>query len=471
MANFYTSNNVINAGVRWELLTSGEGNSSVSMSASKTATTSFYFRTLADVPNNADWETGAFTVYITIDTGFTEDFMDVRINRCNSGGTIQESSAYAGEQASTAGSKTFSIASKDWAAGNASDLLELQINIRVPGHSNRVYVISTGDTGDYLSSSITITVGASPITGTVTAAASVSGAMQAKGELVGTVTSAAIVSGAMQATGILTGSSVGVVTVSSLIVATGILIGASAGAVVVSGAIVATGTLSGSSIGAVIVTGVMVQPAGDISGTISAAAIVLGNLDARGALIGTVTIDTITGSALTGTGILVGYCVGASVVGGALTGTGNITVSIVGAAITGGVLTGTGNIVGSVIGAVVTGGVLTEILENALTGTVAAITLVGGVLTGTGNITVSVTGSAIVLGALIGRAPITGSVAGVTITGGVLTGVSENALTGTVIVITNVSAKLKKVGGKPVARIKRIMNYYYQPAHPAFKRI
>ena len=161
MANFYLSNNVIITDTRWELLTSAEGDSSVTCNIGNGETNSFFFRSTADVPNNADWETGGTTVYLTIDTGTSDINLRARINRCNSGGTIQESTDWTTAISATAGDKNISIASKDWTAGNAGDLFELELEMANVGKGGKVVVLSTGNASrDYIAASVTITAGA-----------------------------------------------------------------------------------------------------------------------------------------------------------------------------------------------------------------------------------------------------------------------------------------------------------------------
>lgn len=160
MANFYLSDNVITTDVRWELLTSAEGDSSVTCSIGNGATEQFYFRSTAGIPGNADWETGGTTVYLTIDTGTSDVNLRARINRCDSGGTIQESTDWTTAISATAGDKNISIASKDWAAGNLSDLFELQLEMANVGKGGKTIVLSTGNASrDYIDASISITAG------------------------------------------------------------------------------------------------------------------------------------------------------------------------------------------------------------------------------------------------------------------------------------------------------------------------
>jgi len=87
------------------------------------------FRTIADSPNNDDWETGAFTVLLKVVAyGQTPD-VNLRISRDNSSCVNQEYSSWA-TQASidSTGVYTFTVESKDWTSGDAGDRMSVVFN-------------------------------------------------------------------------------------------------------------------------------------------------------------------------------------------------------------------------------------------------------------------------------------------------------------------------------------------------------
>ena len=78
-------------------------------------------------PNNADWETGGITVKVRVTTANSNIHLKVQAERVNSagGGTGDQSAETAEQTLSATGVYTFSIASKNWSAGNCGDRLRI----------------------------------------------------------------------------------------------------------------------------------------------------------------------------------------------------------------------------------------------------------------------------------------------------------------------------------------------------------
>ena len=92
--------------------------------------TNYFFASLADGLNNADWETGAFTVKLNCiySSGNTSDW-DMQVKRYNAACISQEISAVSDKISNiTTGEKVFTITSKNWTAGTATDRMILTMN-------------------------------------------------------------------------------------------------------------------------------------------------------------------------------------------------------------------------------------------------------------------------------------------------------------------------------------------------------
>lgn len=92
------------------------------------ATTSI-FRTIANAPNNGDWETGGFTVKLKVVDYIETPNVIVKIGRENSSCANQEYATASSQiLIDSTGVYTFTIDSKDWAAGAAGDRMAVQFN-------------------------------------------------------------------------------------------------------------------------------------------------------------------------------------------------------------------------------------------------------------------------------------------------------------------------------------------------------
>ena len=88
-----------------------------------------YFRTVADVPNNADWETGGLTVKLKVVAQGETPQVKVRIVRENSSCVSQGTSDYSSRlDIDTVGIYTFTVASKDWSAGAVGDRMSVHFS-------------------------------------------------------------------------------------------------------------------------------------------------------------------------------------------------------------------------------------------------------------------------------------------------------------------------------------------------------
>ena len=129
---------------------------SITVAVAASATETSLGFTKPGTPNNSDWETAGITVEVNVTTANSNIQLDVRATRINSGGTVQESSAFAGEiQLGTTGVKTFNIPSTNWTAGNATDRLRIDYKFRNTDTKSRSVVIQTGTTNAEVITSIT----------------------------------------------------------------------------------------------------------------------------------------------------------------------------------------------------------------------------------------------------------------------------------------------------------------------------
>ena len=116
-----------------------------------------YLWTQTGSPNNADWETGGFTVLVNVTAlqTTTDLNLNVQVDRVFANGTVRESSATSTEQQlSSTGIKTFTIASKDWTAGTASDRLRLRYIFRNTKNVARTADISFENGDSYVNGSV-----------------------------------------------------------------------------------------------------------------------------------------------------------------------------------------------------------------------------------------------------------------------------------------------------------------------------
>jgi len=119
-----------------------------SISIAKGATEVSYAYTVAGIPNNADWTTGAATVKVNVTTAPASPYIALSMNleRINSAGTLQESATATAEQTiNAAGVYTFDIASKNWTAGAATDRIRLKYSFRnIKTNGALTVTLSTG---------------------------------------------------------------------------------------------------------------------------------------------------------------------------------------------------------------------------------------------------------------------------------------------------------------------------------------
>ncbi len=118
--------------------------------------------TLAGVPNNADWETGVITVEVNVTTADMGMQLSVKAQRLTSSCGFEEESLSADTQTlGSTGVHTFTISSKDWAAGAVGDRLRIVLRFFTTAHSGADVVIETGTTDCEIVT--VITEGAPPV--------------------------------------------------------------------------------------------------------------------------------------------------------------------------------------------------------------------------------------------------------------------------------------------------------------------
>lgn len=161
---FYLSsaNSDLNGGADFSknLTTTTNSASTLQMSIVKAATETQYAWTQAGVLNNADWETNGFTIRLNVTavSTSTDIHINVQVDRVFANGAVRESSATSTEQDITAaGLYTYSIASKDWAAGAASDRMRTRYIIRnSKTTAARTVDFSFNDINSYVITAVTI---------------------------------------------------------------------------------------------------------------------------------------------------------------------------------------------------------------------------------------------------------------------------------------------------------------------------
>jgi PKD repeat protein len=141
------------------LTTSTSTPSTLQMSIVKAATETQYAWTQAGIPNNADWETDGFTIRLNVTavSTSTDIHINVQVDRVFANGTVRESSATSTERDITAaGLYTYSIASKDWSAGTATDRMRVRYLIRNSKTSAaRTVDFSFNDINSYVITTVT----------------------------------------------------------------------------------------------------------------------------------------------------------------------------------------------------------------------------------------------------------------------------------------------------------------------------
>jgi len=103
----------------------------LSFTIAKAATETQYAFTRSGSPGLSEFPTGSIEVKVNVTTASADVYLSVNVHRINSAGTIQESAgATAEQQLSATGVYTFTTASKDWAAGNATDRIRVDFICR-----------------------------------------------------------------------------------------------------------------------------------------------------------------------------------------------------------------------------------------------------------------------------------------------------------------------------------------------------
>lgn len=129
-----------------------QSSSTITQSLGASATVTSYGFTRPGIPDNSDWSTGSIeiNVYVTVvNSGIT---LAVKANRINSSGVVQEStSTTAAQTLGTAGSYTFTIASKDWATGNSTDRLRIDYIFVNTRKNTQTVTLQTGTSNTLVS--------------------------------------------------------------------------------------------------------------------------------------------------------------------------------------------------------------------------------------------------------------------------------------------------------------------------------
>jgi len=114
-----------------ELARSLGAETTLSVPMAKGATETSYAWSTPDCPNNADWETGEIVVKVDVSTASADIYLSVNAVRVNAAGAAQESATATAEQSlASVAVYTFTIGSKDWTAGNATDRLRIDYIFR-----------------------------------------------------------------------------------------------------------------------------------------------------------------------------------------------------------------------------------------------------------------------------------------------------------------------------------------------------
>ncbi|MBI2098838.1 hypothetical protein HYT45_00275 [Candidatus Uhrbacteria bacterium] len=166
MASYYlkSKNSDLTGGADFtrEISADTEAAGSITIQVANGATEESIGYTKLHKPNNADWETGGITVKVNVTTANTNIFLSVYAARVLKDGSVQESTSVTAEQQlSSTGVKTFSISSKDWAAGNCDDRIKIAYRFRsAQSHGTAAsVVIETGTTNTEIATSISENAG------------------------------------------------------------------------------------------------------------------------------------------------------------------------------------------------------------------------------------------------------------------------------------------------------------------------
>jgi PKD repeat protein len=106
----------------YKLLTTTAGEDTLAISLAKSATETSFGYTDLGIPNNADWETGTFTVKVKVTNNNSYIYGSIRVDRISAAGATVESSTTTAEQSfASDATYTFTVASKNWTAGTIGD--------------------------------------------------------------------------------------------------------------------------------------------------------------------------------------------------------------------------------------------------------------------------------------------------------------------------------------------------------------
>lgn len=131
-----------------ELSSGTESANSVTARTAGGSTETSYAYTVANVPNNNDWNTGTITVEVNITTANSNVELSMSASRLDSAGSVQETSSATAEQnCGSTGVLNFTIPSTNWSAGACGDRLRINYIFReTAGMSPQDVIIETGTT-------------------------------------------------------------------------------------------------------------------------------------------------------------------------------------------------------------------------------------------------------------------------------------------------------------------------------------
>jgi hypothetical protein len=130
----------------YKLLTAVAGEATSSISIAKGATEESYGFVEPAIPNNADWDTGAFVVKVKVTAENSAVYGSIRVDRVSAAGALVESSTTTAEQQfSSIAVYTFNVTSKDWTAGTTGDRIRVAYIFRNTGNKSFTMSFNTSD--------------------------------------------------------------------------------------------------------------------------------------------------------------------------------------------------------------------------------------------------------------------------------------------------------------------------------------
>jgi len=128
------------------LSTGAETAGSITVEVAQVATEDSFGFPPPNVPYNAEWETGDWTVEVNVTTADKNMYGSVAIARVNSEGVQQEISDFAAEQSlQLVGVKTFSFTNLSWSSGALGDRIKVVYRFRNTfTHGAKSVIIETG---------------------------------------------------------------------------------------------------------------------------------------------------------------------------------------------------------------------------------------------------------------------------------------------------------------------------------------